>query len=284
MHLLLSAPFEAYQALTSTPLPAPHRYGSLSNFLAFVGTHYIPLFNSLENVLTITHAALTHLVADQVIYAEASLPLTLPRKLGISWSAFAAAIQQAVAQFTSHLTIRLEIGHAREVTFDWRPELQRAIDSGLFAGVDLYGDETHGDISEFADYFAAARHHGMYTKLHCGEGTDAARMRYDVTQVNPDQIQHGIAAIRDPELLALLRDRAIPLNVCPASNIYTGIVAAYDSHPIHTLADAGIRTRLATDDFALFGTSLSQEYQLLLEHDTLSHTQLNCMRIDGLST
>ena len=75
-----------------------------------------------------------------------------------------------------------------------------------------------------------------------------------------DRIGHGIRAATDPELLAALRDKQIPLEVCPTSNVRTGAVESLQAHPLRTLYDAGVIVTLNSDDPAIFHCSLATEF------------------------
>ena len=69
-------------------------------------------------------------------------------------------------------------------------------------------------------------------------------------------------AIEDPELVALLVDRRIPLGVCPTSNLKLGVYAAIQEHPIDRLRRVGVVVSINTDDPVLLGASLEGEYAL----------------------
>jgi adenosine deaminase len=69
-------------------------------------------------------------------------------------------------------------------------------------------------------------------------------------------------SIEDPELLALLVDRRIPLGVCPTSNLKLGVYAAIDAHPIDRMRRAGVVVSINSDDPVLLGASLEGEYAL----------------------
>ena len=59
--------------------------------------------------------------------------------------------------------------------------------------------------------------------------------------------------------MALLRERRIPLEVCPSSNVSTGLIARFEDHPLPKLLEAGLVVTLNSDDPAMFGTSLQEE-------------------------
>jgi adenosine deaminase len=71
-----------------------------------------------------------------------------------------------------------------------------------------------------------------------------------------------VRAIEDPELVALLAERRIPLGVCPTSNLELGVYPSIDLHPIDRLRRAGVAVSLNTDDPVLLGASLEGEYAL----------------------
>jgi adenosine deaminase len=84
-----------------------------------------------------------------------------------------------------------------------------------------------------------------------------------------ERIGHGIAAVRDPSLMDLLAERRIPLEICPQSNIRTGVLAKQlglaaaqiEQHPLPQLFRHGIPVVLSTDDPAMFHTNLRSEYE-----------------------
>ena len=77
-----------------------------------------------------------------------------------------------------------------------------------------------------------------------------------------DRIRHGIRAVEDPALLAELAERRIVLDVCPVSNVRTGIVQALEQHPLPLLVAAGVPCSISTDDPAMFDTDLTRELEV----------------------
>ena len=88
-------------------------------------------------------------------------------------------------------------------------------------------------------------------------------MRSAIDDLQVERIGHGVRAIEDECLLAELAARRIPLEVCPISNVRTGVVASLSLHPVRQLHDRGCLVTVNTDDPKMFGNSLAEEYRLL---------------------
>lgn len=112
----------------------------------------------------------------------------------------------------------------------------------------------------FAAAFRRAGAHGLKRTVHAGESSGPEGIRDAIELLGADRIDHGVRAIEDPALVALLAQRRIPLGICPGSNLGLGVYPSLAAHPIDRLRLAGVPVSVNTDDPALFGTSLVQEY------------------------
>lgn len=134
---------------------------------------------------------------------------------------------------------------------------------GLFIGLGLGGPEQGYPPSLFTETYAQARRAGLRTVAHAGEADGPASIWGAIDDLQVERIGHGIRCIEDPALVAALRERQIPLEVCPVSNYCLGIVAPGSMHPIRAMLDAGLRCCINSDDPAMFSTSLVNEYVTL---------------------
>ena len=118
----------------------------------------------------------------------------------------------------------------------------------------------------FAEAFRRAGAAGFKRTVHAGESSGPEGVRDAIELLGADRIDHGVRAIEDPSVVALLVDRQIPLGMCPTSNLTLGVVSSIEQHPIERLRHAGVAVSVNTDDPALLATSLEREYALC--HDT----------------
>ncbi|MFS2292010.1 MAG: adenosine deaminase [Actinomadura sp.] len=160
---------------------------------------------------------------------------------------------------------RLLLDHSRRRSVEraWRTlDLARRHDRVVAIG--LAGDESHpGD--PFNDVFAAARDAGLHVVHHAGEAEGPASIRQALGLGRTERLGHGIRVLDDPDLVAEVRDRGIPLEVCPSSNVALGFAPSLDEHPLPRLRDAGLIVTLNTDIPSLIGAPLATEYARVRE-------------------
>ena len=150
-------------------------------------------------------------------------------------------------------------------------------------GIGLAGDEIH-PASPFAEVFDEARDAGLRLVHHAGETAGPPSIREVLTTCHAERIGHGIRALDDPDLVAELRDRAIPLEVCPSSNVALGVAPTLAAHPFPKLRDAGLAVTLSTDIPNLLGITLSEEYQRIRDtfgYDDGALAELNHTAVDA---
>jgi aminodeoxyfutalosine deaminase len=127
-------------------------------------------------------------------------------------------------------------------------------------GVGLGGLEAEYPPELYARAFALARDGGIGSVPHAGEAAGPASVRGALDALAADRIRHGIRAIEDPGLAGELAGRGVVLDVCPISNLRTGVVPSLAEHPLPALVAAGVACSVSTDDPAMFGTDLCANY------------------------
>jgi adenosine deaminase len=99
-------------------------------------------------------------------------------------------------------------------------------------GIGLGGSEHEYPAALFKKVFAKARRLGFRTSAHAGEAAGAESVRAAVMELQADRIGHATRAVEDPELVDVLKARGIPLELCPISNLRTGVIPSLDAHPV----------------------------------------------------
>lgn len=139
--------------------------------------------------------------------------------------------------------------------------LQAALDfqgQGVVA-IDLCGNENEYPAAPFAPLFRKAKAAGLGITIHAGEWAGADNIREAIDMLGAQRIGHGVRAIEDPTLVEWLAERQIVLEVCPTSNIHSGVVGDWDLHPLPGLYRQQVRTTINTDDPLVSNITLSDE-------------------------
>jgi adenosine deaminase len=126
-------------------------------------------------------------------------------------------------------------------------------------GIGLAGEESYS-LRPFVDVLEAARDAGLHLVHHAGEDRGPASIREAITVGRAERLGHGIRILDDDDLVAEVRELAIPLEVCPSSNVALGLVGSLAAHPLDRLRDAGLVVTVNTDIPSIVATSLTQEY------------------------
>jgi adenosine deaminase/aminodeoxyfutalosine deaminase len=132
------------------------------------------------------------------------------------------------------------------------------------AGFGIGGDELQGPPELFHDVYRRAAENGLHLTAHAGESAGPESI-WGALNLKAERIGHGLTAAQDPELLDELAERQVPIEICVTSNLSTGCCPALAEHPVRRYFDHGLMLTLATDDPAMFRTSLVGEYQLVQE-------------------
>lgn len=144
-------------------------------------------------------------------------------------------------------------------------------------GFGLGGFEVGAPPEPFAHAFAAAKEAGLVSVPHAGETMGADSVWGAVNALKADRIGHGVRAIEDPNLLALLKERQIPLEINPVSNICLGVYPRIAEHPFKHLDKMGLFVTVNSDDPPLFNSSLNNEYAVLAAE--FGYTKADLIRI-----
>jgi adenosine deaminase len=154
--------------------------------------------------------------------------------------------------------------------------------------IDLAGDEIRYPASRFQEHFERARDAGLAVTVHAGEADGPESVWSAIRELGATRIGHGIHSLRDPALVEYLAEHRIGLEVSITSNIHTGTVESYGSHPIREILELGLLANLNTDDPAISGIDLRHEFEVAAPRARLSpkmtrQAQANALEMAFLS-
>ena len=161
-------------------------------------------------------------------------------------------------------------------------QLNEVRDLGVI-GICLGGSEQSFPPEPFEKVYTEARRLGLHTTAHAGEAAGPASLWGAIRSLQVERIGHGVRASEDDDLLVYLAETQSPLEVCPLSNVRTGVVKNIDSHPVRKLFERGLFITVNTDDPKMFGNSLAEEYRLLEERLGFSRPELRSLILNAVS-
>ena len=162
-------------------------------------------------------------------------------------------------------------------------ELRDAHELGVI-GITIGGHEKEYPPSPFADVYEEARRMGFRTSAHAGEAAGPDSVWGAARDLRVDRIGHGTHAAEDERLVDYLSERRIPIETCPISNVRTAVIPSVAQHPIREFLDRGIPVSVNTDDPAMFGNSLADEYAALKRELDFTPDEIRALILSGIAT
>ena len=266
------ATLEQWAADAGVAMPRPRErlleFNGLADFLHFLDWA-CGLANTADRLSGMAYAFCQRLAADGTGYADVIVNPT-------HWSAWhgrtKAIIDALDAGFTAAEQDGLPpaslcISLLRNQTADEAAELVDQLVEWRHprvAALSIDGNEAAAGRTgpRFADAFRRAGAAGLRRTVHAGESSGPEGVRDAIELLGADRIDHGVRAIEDETVVALLAERGIPLGICPTSNLAMKVYPSMDAHPIERLRSAGVRVSVNTDDPSLLATDLPSEYEL----------------------
>ena len=213
-------------------------------------------------------AVARHLVEQNIVYAETFFSPTDFRRHGLTRQGIALAIRAGldkVPEVEMPLIVDLVRDRGPEGTALTLAAITEVADEARIIGVGIGGYEAEHPPELFEDVYRRAREAGFRLTAHAGEADGPKSVWGAINSLGVERIGHGVRSAEDPALVEYLVENQLPLEVCPTSNIRTGVVSDWDSHPARHLIEAGALVTVNTDDPAMFHSSLAGEFRVLDE-------------------
>ena len=265
-------------------------------------THTVAVMQHKDALERVAFECVEDLAADGVVYAEVRFAPELHTEAGLElvevvesvlggfragMAASAAAGRPIVVQ--ALLTAMRTAARSLEIA-----ELAvRYRDSGV-GGFDVAGAEAGYPPTQHLDAFQLVQRENFHATLHAGEAFGLPSIWQALQWCNAERLGHGVRIVDDitvaPDghavlgrLASYIRDRRVPLELCPTSNVHTGVVASLADHPIGLLRELRFRVTVNTDNRLMSGLTLSSELARVAATfnwgwDDLSWLAINAMK------
>ncbi len=252
--------------------------GSLERYLETFA-HTVAVMQTEESLHRVARECALDLAADGVVYAEVRYAPEQHLQNGLSLNQVVEAVDAGFASGTAEsaeagrpirigtlLTAMRHAARSQEIA-----ELAvRYRDRGV-VGFDIAGAEAGYPPTRHLDAFEYLQRENAHFTIHAGEAFGLPSIWQAIQWCGADRLGHGVRIVDDitgsalGRLASYVRDKRIPLELCPSSNVQTGAAPSIAEHPIGLLRDLRFRVTVNTDNRLMSGTSMSREMALLVE-------------------
>ena len=264
--------------------------------------HTISVMQTKEEIERVARECVLDLAADGVVYAEVRGAPELFVEKGLSLSQVIEATLEgyrlgeadAKAEGLQIRVVSLLCGMRQNKLSQEVAELAiKYRDKGV-VGFDIAGPEDGFPPSDQLDTFEYLRRENAHFTIHAGEAYGLPSIWEAIQLCGAERLGHGVRIIDDVDLnhtpprlgklAAYVRDRRIPLEMCPSSNIQTGAAANFADHPIGDLAKLRFRVTVNTDNRLMSATSMTREMNELVKAFNWSFLDLQRVTINALKS
>lgn len=257
--------------------------GSLVRYLEPFA-HTVGVMQTPDALHRVARECVEDLAADNVVYAEIRFAPELHIDGGLTLDAVVDAVlagfadgEKVASADGRPITVRCLVTAMRHAARS-REIAELAIrfrDKGV-VGFDIAGAEAGYPPSRHLDAFEYMRSNNARFTIHAGEAFGLPSIHEAIAFCGADRLGHGVRIVDDIDmdaeggpklgrLAALLRDKRIPFEMCPSSNVQTGAVGSIAEHPFDQLARLRFRVTVNTDNRLMSDTTMSLEMQRLVE-------------------
>ena len=240
--------------------------GSLVRYLETFD-HTIAVMQREEDLIRVAREAVQNLAADGVIYAEIRVAPEHFTKKGLTLEGVIEAMLEGYRQGEALTGIKAnailcgmrQLDKSQQVA-----ELAVTYREQGVVGFDIAGPESGFPPTLQQETFAYLKRADFPFTIHAGEAAGPESIELAINACGAKRIGHGVRIVEDlpnGEVAKQVLDEQIHLEICPTSNLQTGVADTYLSHPVNRLYEAGFNIGINTDNRLMSRTSLSHEFQ-----------------------
>ncbi|MEK6719943.1 MAG: adenosine deaminase [Chloroflexota bacterium] len=265
--------------------------------------HTVGVMQERDALARVAAECAEDLAADGIVYAEVRYAPELHVERGLSLDDVVRAVQDGflegerrAAAAGQPITIRTLITAMRqfersveiaELAVRWR-------DEGV-VGFDVAGPEAGYRPTRYLDAFDHIRHENFHLTIHAGESFGLPSIHEALQWCGAERLGHGVRIVDDitvredgsielGPVATFVRDRRVPLEMCPTSNVHTGAVASIAEHPIDLLRRLRYRVTVNTDNRLMSNVSLSGEFAALDEAFGIGLGEMEWLTINAMKS
>lgn len=274
-------------ALPAETIQELGRWFAFTSFRHFIEIYDLicECFRTPDDLELATREFLVGQAADNVLYTELTYT---PSRGRMSFAEQLGAINRARKWAEQNLGVRMNVvidmvrdaeGRKSQLSVaDWAAS---AMKEGVVA-LGLGGMEAGNPVDDFADAFDRAYAAGLPAVPHAGEASGPESVWGALRVARAARIGHGVRCLEDPSLVQELRERQIPLEVCPLSNVRLGIFDRIENHPLPRLIEEGLCVTINSDDPGVLGTILTDDYVAVAEAFGFDVEMLKRLNLNGI--
>ncbi|GAA2395700.1 adenosine deaminase [Streptomyces glaucosporus] len=257
--------------------------GSLERYLETF-SHTCAVMQTRDALVRVAAECAEDLAADGVVYAEVRYAPEQHLERGLSLEEVVEAVNEGFRlgeRRAREQGRRIRVGalltamrHAAR-SLEIAELANRYRDAGV-VGFDIAGAEAGHPPTRHLDAFEYLKRENNHFTIHAGEAFGLPSIWQALQWCGADRLGHGVRIIDDihvaedgtvklGRLAAYVRDKRVPLELCPTSNLQTGAAPSYEEHPIGLLRKLRFRATVNTDNRLMSGTSMSREFEHLVE-------------------
>lgn len=244
-------------------------------------------FCAPEVIARVVREAIEDAANDNIRYMELRFtPNALAKARGFPLEEVVAWVCETTkeAERANRIRVNLIVSMNRHESLEiGKKTLEAALkfmDQGV-AGLDLAGKEPGFPARPFGPFFREAKRHGLGITIHAGEWEGPENVRDAIENLRTDRIGHGVRVVEDSSTVQLARQNNVFFEVCPTSNIQTGVVRWAGHHPVLDLRYLDMPITINTDDPTVSQTTLTDEYALAVQGMGLTLDDIRGMLINA---
>jgi adenosine deaminase len=260
--------------------------------------HTVGVMQTRDALVRVARECAEDLAGDGIVYAEVRFAPELHLERGLTLDEVVEAVQEGFRQGAADraITVRTLLTAMRtaarsleiaELAVRWR-------DRGV-CGFDIAGAEAGFPPTRHLDAFDHVRRENFHLTIHAGEAFGPPSIWEALQICGAERLGHGVRIVDDittsPDgpstlgpLAALVRDRRVPLELCPTSNVHSGAAASIAEHPIGLLTDLRFRVTVNTDNRLMSSITLSREMANLVDAFDFDWNRLEWLTINAMKS